>query len=203
MGKKAALPHPGSVDRVELGFRYILEGLGLDPTMPHLKDTPRRAAHAWFYELCQGMTIPPPEITTFDSEADEMIMLQHIPIRSICAHHLLPFVGNATVAYIPGKKQIIGLSKLSRICNYWARRPQVQEDLTTQIADTVADLVMGKSKLGHMQGGVGVIIRARHMCMELRGVEHTGDMVTSALRGVFLSGDARIEFLRLDNGGGS
>jgi len=179
---------------IELGFRNILTGLGMDLTLPHLKDTPQRAARAWYRELCRGLTQSPPDITTFDSDVDEMILLRHVPIRSVCAHHLLPFVGEATLAYIPGKQKIIGLSKLSRIADYWSRRPQVQEDLTVQIADHLAELVMAPAS---GNGGVGVIIKARHMCMELRGVGHTGDMVTSALRGVFLTGDARIEFLRL------
>jgi len=127
-----------------------------------------------------------------------MIMLRHIPIRSVCAHHLLPFVGEATVAYIPGGGKIIGLSKLSRIADYWARRPQVQEDLTAKIADYIAKLVTQRARHRQkLKGGVGVIIRARHMCMELRGVAHQGEMVTSALRGAFLHGDARHEFLQL------
>lgn len=207
------MSEPAGEELIELGFRNILTGLGLDLTLPHLKDTPRRAARAWYRELCRGLTQPTPDITTFDSDVDEMIMLRHVPIRSVCAHHLLPFVGKATIAYIPGRQKIIGLSKLSRIADYWARRPQIQENLTAQIADQIAELVMGKKPVTQLEpilpqanistqqgGGVGVIIKARHMCMELRGVGHTGDMVTSALRGVFLSGDARIEFLRLAEG---
>jgi GTP cyclohydrolase I len=119
---------------------------------------------------------------------------------SVCAHHLLPFIGEATIAYIPGIKRIIGISKLSRIADYWSRRPQVQEELTAQIADHVAELVMTKANMvaGANVGGVGVVIRARHMCMELRGVGHTGDMITSAVRGVFLTKpEARAEFLQL------
>ena len=185
---------------IELGFQNILKGLGMDLTLPHLKDTPQRAARAWYHELCSGLNQPPPDITTFDSDVDEMILLRHVPIHSVCAHHLLPFVGEATLAYIPGKQKIIGISKLSRIADYWSRRPQVQEDLTVQIADHLAELVMEKKQATQQGGGVGVIIKARHMCMELRGVGHTGDMVTSALRGVFLHGEARAEFLRLAGG---
>jgi len=182
-----------------IGFRLILKGLGLDESDPHFKGTPERAAKAWFHELCRGITGDPPDIATFPTNTDEMVVLREIPIRSLCAHHLLPFVGVATIGYIPGKDQLLGLSKLSRIADHQARRPQVQEVLTGQIADEVATLVM---KLGNPEGGgVGVIIRARHMCMELRGVEHGGEMITSAMRGVFLTKpEARAEFLKLVTG---
>lgn len=179
-----------------LGFRLILKGLDLDENESHFKGTPERAAKAWYHELCRGITSKPPEIATFPTTVDEMVVLRQIPIRSVCAHHLLPFIGTATIGYIPGKKQLLGLSKLSRIADYWARRPQVQEVLTAQIADHVAKLVTTDGV-----GGVGVILRARHMCMELRGVEHGGEMVTSAMRGVFLTKpEARAEFLKLVDG---
>ncbi len=194
---------------LEQGFRLILEGLGLDLEHPHLKDTPARAARAWYNELCSGITQPKPKITTFPSEGDEMIVLQNIPIRSLCSHHLLPFYGHAAIAYIPGGEEILGLSKLSRIADYWARRPQVQEALTVQIADHVASLASVQGTTRHVEGegsvytheekgGVGVVIRAQHMCMLMRGVQHEGEMKTSAMRGVFLtSPSARAEFLQL------
>ncbi len=179
-----------------VGFAHILRGLGLDPNSPHLKDTPDRAASAWFNELCSGLTQPAPKITAFKSSADEMIVLQHIPIRSLCSHHLLPFYGQAAIGYIPGNGHILGLSKLSRIADYWARRPQVQEELTLQIANTIAELVTKPSL-----GGVGVVIRAKHMCMSLRGVTHDGPMVTSAMRGLFRKrATVRNEFLQLISG---
>ncbi len=179
-----------------VGFALILRGLGLDPNSPHLKDTPDRAARAWFNELCSGLTQPAPEITAFRSGVDQMIILQHIPIRSLCSHHLLPFYGQAAVAYIPGNGHILGLSKLSRIADYYARRPQVQEELTLQIAERVAQLVT-KPPLG----GVGVVIRAEHMCMALRGVTHDGPMITSAMRGLFRKkASVRNEFLQLISG---
>lgn len=181
------------------GFELILEGLGVNKDSDHFASTPQRAAHAWYYELCGGLTGVEPEVTTFPTKVDEMIALRGIPIRSLCAHHLLPFIGTATIAYVPGRDRLLGLSKLSRIANYWSRRPQVQEELTNQIANHIAELVMeGGEAEGIYFGGVGVLIQARHMCMELRGVNHSGDMITSAVRGVFKDDtDARHEFLRI------
>lgn len=177
--------------RVERGFQEVLEGLGVAGG-PHTHDTARRAAKAWWGDLCAGLTGEPPKITTFPSTVDQMIMLRDIPIHSMCAHHLLPFNGKAVVAYVPGGKEILGLSKLSRLADYWARRPQVQEELTDQIADAIAaHVIVGK------KGGVGVLIQASHMCMNMRGVKHQGDMITSTLRGVFLKPEVRSEFLRL------
>lgn len=186
--------------RVVRGFEEVLAGLGVDDG-PHTARTAERAAKAWFYELCAGLGTAPPDVTTFPSEGkSEMIVLRDIPIRSICAHHLLGFIGTAAIAYIPGKGQILGLSKLSRIADYWARRPQVQEDLTNQIADAVAAHVMGTDFVPGTrmaEGGVGVLIKANHTCVEMRGVKHAGNMVTSALRGAFHEAAVRDEFLRL------
>lgn len=180
-----------SMAKVEQAFELLLEGLGVGKG-PHTVDTPKRAAKAWFNELCAGLTNPPPEIRFFTSKAAEMVILRGIPIRSLCAHHLLPFGGEARIGYVPGKGEVLGLSKLSRIADYWARRPQVQEELTQQIADSLAEVVVEGEK-----GGVGVLIQANHLCMEFRGVRHAGDMVTSALRGVFLKPEVRAEFLQL------
>ncbi|KKN68887.1 hypothetical protein LCGC14_0446730 [marine sediment metagenome] len=195
-------------------FAEVLRCLGYEKLEGHLEDTPKRAAKAWTHELCRGLNEHGPKVTTFDTDVDEMIVLRHIPIRSMCAHHLLPFLGEATIGYVPGTGKLVGLSKLSRITDWFARRPQVQEELTAQIADYVASLVVDKDpgkeedkggpgwrkrarNLGP-RGGVGVVIHARHMCMELRGVEHKGDLSTSALRGVFLTKpEARAEFLQL------
>lgn len=218
-------PHAQDQRKVIKGFRLILEGLGLDLDDPHLKETPQRAARAWWFDLNEGITGPEPKITTFPSTTDQMILLRNIPIHSYCAHHLLPFVGTATIGYVPGNGQILGISKLSRIANFFSRRPQVQEELTEQIANAIMVLVMKKPEPRpdiedasltideHQQavrekiwpegaeGGVGVVIRASHMCMTLRGVKHEGDMVTSALRGVFLSKpEARAEFLQMAGG---
>lgn len=192
-GKKStpAAPPERNFKFVEAGFTLILQGLGI-PEGPHTKDTPHRAAKAWWDELCAGITQEPPKITTFPSASTGMVTLREVPIHSLCAHHLLPFNGEAVIAYIPGGREILGLSKLSRLADYYARRPQVQEELTEQIADALAALVMKNGK-----GGVGVFIRANHACMELRGVKHKGDMITSALRGVFHKPEVRAEFLQL------
>lgn len=182
------------------GFTLILEGIGADLDDPHFKDTPERAARAWWNELCAGLTKPPPKVTVFPIKGEpQMVMLRNIPIQSMCAHHLLPFFGKAHIAYIPGRGEIMGLSKLSRIANYYARRPQVQETLTSEIAEHIWDLIKGDSDShGQGTGGVGVMIRANHMCMCARGVNHDGDMVTNVLRGYFRSNpEVRAEFLQL------
>ena len=211
-------------DLVAAGFTLILKGLGMDLHDPHVKDTPERAAHAWYHELCLGLTGKKPDITTFPSEdnVNGMIILRDIPVKSLCSHNLLPFIGHAVVGYIPGEEHILGLSKLSRIVNHWSRRPQVQDRLTQQIADdlwhrvgsqaftvtypyqdqdfvyTGDDVSENISVQTVYSGGVGVVIRARHMCMELRGVNHASDMITSALRGKFLNEpQVRAEFLKL------
>lgn len=174
------------------GFALLLEGLGVEDT-PHTLGTPERAARAWWDELCGGLAQAPPDVTAFPSGVDSLVVSCGIPVRSVCAHHMLPFLGTAAIGYIPGNGKILGLSKLSRITDYWSRRPQVQEELTEQIAAAVAEHVMVEGR-----GGVGVVIRARHMCMEMRGVLHSSDMMTSALRGVLREhAEARAEFLKL------
>lgn len=193
--------------KVVKGFQMILDGLGV-PLNEHTRDTADRAAKAWWNELCAGLTSYPPTLTTFDSDVDEMILIRGIPVKSLCAHHLLPFFGTATIGYVPSRGKILGISKLSRVTDYYARRPQVQEDLTQQIADAVAELVIGprfdpRSGEHGETGGVGVIIQANHTCMQLRGVNHTGDLTTSAMRGVFRDDPAaRAEFLNLARNGG-
>lgn len=188
-----------SLQKVERGYKLILEGLGLSLKDPHFKDTPQRAARAMFYELCAGLTNSPPKITTFPMKKgarSEMVLSEKIPVRSFCAHHFLPFVGYATVAYIP-HRELLGLSKLSRIVDHWARRPQVQEDLTTNIADDMVRLLFKVGSDWEPDFGVGVVITARHFCMEVRGVNHPSEVTTSALRGAFLEPEVRAEFLKL------
>ena len=179
-------------DKVEEGIKMMLEGLGVDLNGSHFKDTPKRATRAWTNELCSGLGEQSFELTTFDIEPDyepSMVVLQHIPVKSLCAHHLLPFVGEATVAYIPNK-MLCGLSKLARVVDYFARRPQVQEKLTHDIAKYL------RSQLDPQ--GVGVIIKANHMCMQMRGVNHDGTMTTSSLKGSFIKeGQVRAEFMAL------
>lgn len=175
---------------VVAGFQLVLNGLGV-PKTPHTQDTAQRTAKAWWNELCAGLTKPPPKVTAFPSKVNQMIVVRDIPVRSICSHHMLPFVGEARIAYIPGTGKVLGVSKLSRLTDYWSRRPQVQEELTDQVADAIATYVVRGKK-----GGVGVLIKANHLCMELRGVNHAGNMVTGALRGVFLRPEVRAEFLQ-------
>lgn len=188
-------PKKPNIAQVERGVREMLLGLGVDINSPHVKDTPKRVAKAWFNELCSGLTSKPPVVTTFPYDGEPgMIILHDVPIQSMCSHHLLSFVGTAVIAYIPGARKIVGLSKLSRIADHFARRPQVQEVLTNQIADHVWGLIQGDAE---HPGGVGVVIKARHQCMELRGVRHPGLMETSALRGIFHNAEVRSEFLQL------
>ena len=178
--------------KVKAGFTMVLEGLGVDHNDPHFRDSPERIARAWSDELCTGLKKEQFHLTTFPMTKDDqpsMIVLQHIPVKSLCAHHLLPFIGEATVAYIPNKL-LCGLSKLSRTVDFFARKPQVQEHLTSDIATYLQETL-------HPQG-VGVIIKASHLCMEMRGVNHSGLMTTSTLLGGFLKdGTVRAEFMAL------
>ncbi len=176
-------------EKIKEGFEKLLEGLGVDQTSDHFCQTAERTAKAWSQELCLGLEPENFCFTTFENQDhdDSMVMLQNIPVHSLCAHHLLPFTGEATVAYIPSKK-LCGLSKLSRIVNYYSRKPQVQEKLTQEILKRL------ESELAPQ--GVGVLIRATHMCMSLRGVQHNGQMTTYSLGGVFKQNRLREEFLR-------
>lgn len=180
--------------KVSQGFHLILEGLGVDLENEHFRNTSERATKAWVEELCSGLGEKKFTLTTFpisESYEASMVVLQHIPVRSVCAHHLLPFYGEATVAYIPDKR-LCGLSKLSRIVDYFSRRPQVQEELTSDIANFLCDKLSPH--------GAGVIVKATHMCMALRGVGHDGVMTTSSLKGSFLrEGNVRAEFMALAN----
>ncbi len=179
-------------DKVEDGIRMMLEGLGIDLNDIHFRETPKRAMRAWTSELCSGLGDKSFELTTFAIDHDyepSMVVLQHIPVKSVCAHHLLPFVGEATVAYIPNNL-LCGLSKLARVVDYFSRRPQVQEKLTHDIANYL------RTQLDPQ--GVGVIIKANHMCMQMRGVNHDGTMTTSSLKGTFIKeGPVRAEFMSL------
>ena len=183
---------------MERGFALMLEGLGLDAASdPHLRDTPRRVAKAFAEDLCAGLFQAPPRIAEFtESYVPGMIVVSNITVTSLCAHHFLPFIGTAVVGYVPSHPRVLGLSKVARIVEYWSRRPQVQERLTSQIADHIADLVIDKTDPGN--GGVGVVIRASHACTALRGVKHPAVMTTSELRGLFkIDPMARTEFLEL------
>jgi GTP cyclohydrolase IA len=170
---------------IEEGIRLVLEGIGEDAGRPGLKETPRRVAQM-YREVFSGMHEDPEAVVdvTFDEGHDEMIMVRDIWMASMCEHHLIPFVGKAHVAYIPNVDgRITGLSKVARLVEVLARRPQVQERLTTQIADVLERALSPR--------GVFVVIEAEHLCMSMRGVKKPGSVtVTSAVRGVFKT-DAR------------
>ncbi|MBS1812425.1 MAG: GTP cyclohydrolase I FolE [Acidobacteria bacterium] len=162
------------------GVRLILEGMGEDPNRPGLQETPERVAEM-YAEICGGLyEDASAEVKVLPSEAhEEIVMVKDITLNSLCEHHLIPFTGVAHVAYIPQEGRIVGLSKLARIVDIFARRPQVQERLTTQVADVLYD---GPLK----PNGVLVVIEAVHLCMTMRGIKKPGaTTVTSALRGVF------------------
>ncbi len=187
------------LEKIEQGFRLVLAGLGLDLDDPHLEDSPGRIARAWHDELCAGLREPDFDIRVFPLEEGyqpSMIVAQSIPVKSICAHHLLPFVGHATVAYIP-HQHLVGISKLSRVTDHFSRKPTVQERLTHEIAQFLDDHLKPQ--------GVGVIVKAKHLCMEMRGVNHSSLMTTSTLLGTFLDDPTvRAEFMALahaKNGG--
>jgi GTP cyclohydrolase I len=177
---------------VEKAFATIIEAVGEDLTRDGLRDTPKRAAKA-FQFLTQGYRQSLDEVINnalFESDANEMVVVSDIELYSMCEHHLLPFIGRAHVAYIPQGK-VLGLSKVARIIDMYARRLQIQEQLTTQIAETVMN-VTGAA-------GCGVIIEAQHMCMMMRGVEKQNSVMrTSAMLGVFRENlSTRSEFLAL------
>ena len=181
-------------DKLRQSVQMLLEALGVDLENHHFRKTPERVANAWIEELCSGLGEKKFSITTFPVSVHyepSMVVLQHIPVRSICSHHLLPFVGEATVAYIPDER-LCGVSKLSRIVDYFSRRPQVQEELTSDIANFLCEQLSPQ--------GAGVIVKATHMCMAMRGVSHDGVMTTSSLKGSFLSeATVRAEFMALAN----
>ncbi len=174
-------------------MRLILEGIGEDPDREGLLETPARVARM-YEEVFAGLTEDPARHfeTTFDEHHEEMVLVRDIPFYSMCEHHLVPFFGNAHVAYIPAADgRVCGLSKLARLVEAFARRPQVQERLTTQIADTLIEQLDPQ--------GVIVVMEAEHMCMSMRGVKKPGSKtITSAVRGAFEKSQAtRAEALSL------
>jgi len=177
---------------METYFKKIIEAIGEDPHRDGLKDTPKRAATALQF-LTQGYAQSIEKIVNgalFETNNDEMIIVKDIELYSLCEHHLLPFIGKCHVAYIPNGK-VIGLSKIARIVDLFARRLQVQERLTKEIAETLLQITNG--------WGVGVIIEAKHLCMMMRGVEKQNSvMTTSVMLGGFRTDRAtRSEFLSL------
>ncbi|MCX5704043.1 MAG: GTP cyclohydrolase I FolE [Candidatus Omnitrophica bacterium] len=181
--------------KIEKAIRDILEAVGEDPKRKDLLDTPRRVAEM-YEEILAGIHQDPKEEleVVLDQKHHEIILLKDIPLYSICEHHLLPFVGRAHIAYIPKNGRVTGLSKLARVVDILSRRPQVQERLTTQIAE----IIMSKLK----PLGVMVVIEAEHLCMSMRGVKKPGTLtVTSAVRGIFKENEkTRSETLALIKG---
>jgi GTP cyclohydrolase I len=167
-------------DRAAAAVRELLIAVGEDPDRPGLVDTPARVARA-YAETFAGLWQDPGEVlsATFAEDHDELVLVKDIPMYSTCEHHLVPFHGRAHVGYIPGEDgRVTGLSKLARLVEVYARRPQVQERMTGQIADALADVLKPH--------GVLVIIEAEHLCMAMRGIRKPGaTTVTSAVRGIF------------------
>ena len=193
----ADAPPDPRTPRVALAFRQVMEALDLDLADPNLADTPLRVARAYtelFAGLREGVE---PDLRTFPNEErySQMVAVTGIPFHSLCAHHFLPFFGTAHVAYLPGER-ILGLSKLARVVEFYARRPQVQERMTEQAIDLLDRRLQ--------PAGVMVVLQARHMCMEMRGVAKTGALTTtSAVRGAFEQDRTRQEFLALLNAPGA
>jgi len=175
--------------------RELLAAIGENPEREGLRDTPARVARAWA-ELTAGIRQRPEDVltTTFDLGHDEMVLVRDIELWSMCEHHLVPFTGVAHVAYIPAESgKITGLSKLARLVDVYAKRPQVQERLTTQVADALMEILEPR--------GVMVVIEAEHLCMTMRGVRKAGARtITSAMRGVMREPATRAEALSLIHG---
>ena len=166
--------------RAEAAVRELLIAIGEDPDRDGLRATPTRVARA-YAEVFAGLFVNPADVleTTFDEGHDELVLVKDIPVYSICEHHLVPWHGTAAVGYIPGEDgRITGLSKLARVVDLYARRPQVQERLTVQVAEAVMDRLRPR--------GVIVVVQAEHLCMAMRGVRKPGALtMTSAVRGIF------------------
>ena len=174
------MSEPIDTARIERAVREILLAIGEDPDRDGLTETPARVARA-YAEQFSGLAQRPEDVltTVFDADHDELILVRDIELYSTCEHHLVPFFGRAHVAYIPNEKgQITGLSKLARLVDVYARRPQVQERMTSQIADALMRVLEPRGAL--------VVIEAEHLCMSMRGVRKPGALtVTSAVRGLF------------------
>ena len=182
------------IDEAAEHYGRYMTALGIDwENDPNSSDTPRRVAKAFVNDLAQGCYTEPPKITAFDNldKYDGIVFQGNIDVKSFCSHHHLPFIGYAHVAYIPSETgKVIGLSKLNRIVEYFARRPQVQENLCSQIAGYLDEVCEGNK-------GVAVVIEANHMCACVRGVRHDSTMMTSKMSGAFMTDPAaRSEFYK-------
>ena len=179
-------------ERAERAVRELLIALGENPDREGLKETPARVARA-YAELTSGLRLSAEDVltTTFDIGHDEMVLVRDIELWSMCEHHLVPFTGVAHVGYIPAESgKITGLSKLARLVDVYAKRPQVQERLTTQVADALMELLEAR--------GVIVVIEAEHLCMTMRGVRKAGARtITSAVRGIMHNAATRSEAMAL------
>lgn len=184
-------PVPGDCPLCPIGLaRQLLDGIGIDCDAQGTHDTPARMVRA-LTELTSGMKQDPAEIlaTTFAEDSDELILVRDIPFVSVCEHHIMPFTGTVSIGYLPGNGRVVGLSKFARLVECFARRPQIQERLTRQIATALIEHA-------HAQF-VGVVIRGQHSCMRLRGIQSDGQMITSCiLPESRRDGALRDEFLR-------
>jgi len=166
-------------EKIEKGIRLVIEGIGEEPDRPGLRSTPQRVAKM-FEEIFAGLEMPSDGLLKpIEGEShDEMVLLKDIPFYSVCEHHLLPFFGRAHIAYIPEKGRIVGIGELAKALEMLAKRPQVQERLTAQLADMIMDRLKPK--------GAMLIIDAEHLCLSMRGIKKPGSRtVTSAVRGIF------------------
>lgn len=188
----AGVPGEVDLDRAAAAVRELLTAVGEDPDREGLRDTPRRVAKA-YAEVFAGLRQEPTDVlnTVFDIGHDEMILVRDIDVYSTCEHHLVPFHGVAHVGYIPGEDgRVTGLSKLARLVDVYAKRPQVQERLTTQIADSLVDVLHPR--------GVIVVVECEHLCMTMRGVRKPGARtITSAVRGQLRDPATRAEAMSL------
>jgi len=179
--------------KIENAVREILIAIGEDPEREGLKDTPKRVAKMYEEILSGYWNSPEKHMVLFSEKYDEMIIVKDIPFYSLCEHHMLPFFGKAHVAYIPGEEKVTGLSKIARIVDVYAKRLQLQERLTEQIATAIMEKLKAK--------GVMVIIEAKHLCMIMRGVKKPGSYtVTSAVKGIMREEPTRMEALFLIKG---
>lgn len=184
-------------DNIAAAVKVILSSIGEDVEREGLRDTPKRVARM-YAELCTGYQVKDPKeilATTFDEDHQELVIVKDIPFYSLCEHHMVPFFGHVHIGYIPNGK-VVGISKMARLVECFARRLQIQERMVTQIADTIDEALRPL--------GVGVIIEAEHLCMTMRGVQKPGTKtVTSAMRGIFIHApQTRSEFLALIKKGG-
>lgn len=185
------IAEPMDTARIRAAVREIIIGVGEDPDREGIRDTPRRVADM-YAEVFAGLREDPADVLRvgFEEGHQEMVIVKDIPFYSMCEHHFLPFHGEAHVGYVPDGR-VVGISKLARVVEAYARRPQIQEQLTSQVADAIMDVLQ--------PDGVAVVIEAEHLCMTMRGVKKPGSrMMTSAMRGTFRQSPVtRAEFLSL------